>query len=62
MRVSFSIDDAETKQIEFGAAVHGAFDVLQAVNMFFEWTVAPRVLKGGHECSLILTEVLGKTG
>ena len=62
VRISFSIDDAEAKQIEFGTTVHGAFDQLQAVNMSFDWSVAPRMLKGGHECSLVLAEVLCKAG
>ena len=62
MRISFGIHDAESKQIEFGAAVHGAFDQLQAVNMSFDWSVAPRMLKSGQKCSLILAKVLGKAG
>jgi ABC-type polar amino acid transport system ATPase subunit len=48
MRNSFGIHNAESKQIEFGAAVHRAFDELQAVNMTFDWSVAPWMLKGGE--------------
>ena len=30
--------------------------------MFFGWSVAPRMLRGGHERSLILAEILLKAG
>ena len=62
MWISFGIDDAESKQIEFGAAIHGAFDQLQPVDMTFDWSVAPRMLKSGKKCSLILAKMLGKAG
>jgi hypothetical protein len=45
-RTSFGIHDAEAEQVEFGAAVHGALDQLQAVNMSFKWSFAPGMLKG----------------
>ena len=62
MRILFGIHDAESKQIEFGAAVHGAFDELQAVNMTFDWPVAPWMLKGGEDGGLVLAEVLCEAG
>ena len=30
--------------------------------MSFDWAVAPMVLKGAHDCSLVLAEVLCKAG
>ncbi len=45
--ILFVIHNAESKEIEFGAAVHGALDQLQSVNMSLDWSVAPRLLKGG---------------
>ena|ERR1035438_8211078 len=60
--ISIGIHNAESKQIEFGAAVHRAFDKLQAVNMTFDWSVAPWMLKGGEHGSLVLAEVLCEAG
>jgi len=42
--ISGRAEDAQTQQIELGAAVHGAFDELQAVDMTFAWAVAPDLL------------------
>lgn len=55
--ISVGIHNAQSEQIEFGTAVHGALDQLQAVNMSFDWTVAPRLLKGGKQRSFIVAEV-----
>jgi hypothetical protein len=62
VRISFGIDDTESKEIEFGTAVHGAFDQLQAVYMSFDWAVTPRVLQGGKDGSLVHAEVLCEAG
>jgi hypothetical protein len=55
--ISVGIHDAQSEQIEFSTAVHGALDQLQAVNMSFDWTVAPRLLKGGKQRGFIVAEV-----
>ena len=55
--ISVGIHDAESKQIEFGTAVHGALDQLKAVNMSFDWAVAPRLLKSGKQRVFIVAEV-----
>jgi hypothetical protein len=49
--------DAQSEQIEFSTAIHGALDQLQAVNMSFDWTIAPRLLKGGKQRGFIVAEV-----
>jgi hypothetical protein len=54
MWILFGIHDANSKQIESGAAIHGAFDQLQAVNMTFDRSVAPWKLKGGDQGGLVL--------
>ena len=54
--------NAQAQQIEFGAAVHGAFDELQPMDIAFYRTVAPRFLHGREESSLIAAEVPGKMG
>jgi hypothetical protein len=59
--ISVGINDAQSEQIEFSSAVHGALDQLQAVNMSFDWTVAPRLLKGGKQRGFIVTEVFCET-
>lgn len=52
---SFGNHDAESKQIEFVAAVHKAFDRLQTVNMSFDRVDAAVVLKPGtNEISIKL--------
>ena len=55
--ISVGIHDAQSEQIEFGTAVHGALDQLQAVNMAFDWTVAPGLLKGGKQRGFIVAQV-----
>ena len=55
--ISVGIHDAQSEQIEFGTAVHGALDQLQAVNMSFDGTVTPRLLKGGKERGFIVAQV-----
>src|ERR1700739_1509516 len=59
--ISIGVHDAQWEQIEFSAAVHGALDQLQAVNMSFDWTVAPRLLKGIKQRGFIVAEVFCKT-
>ena len=59
--ISVGMHDAQSEQIEFGTAVHGALGQLQAVNMSFDWTVAPRLLKGGKQRGFIVTEVFCET-
>jgi hypothetical protein len=39
------MDDAYAKKIKLRAAIHGAFDELQPVDIPFHWTVAPGVLQ-----------------
>jgi hypothetical protein len=35
--------------LEAGTAIHGAFDELEAMNLAFNRSVAPRLLKGREE-------------
>ena len=56
------MDDAYAKKIKLRAAIHGAFDELQPVDIPFHGTVAPGLLQGGEYCCLITTEILGKCG
>ena len=51
-------DHAKTQEIETGAAIHGALDQLQTVNVSLDRTVAPGVLKGSENCCFIAAEVL----
>ena len=55
--ISVGIHDAQSEQIEFGTAVYGALDQLQAVNMSLDWTVASRLLKCGKQRGFIVAEV-----
>lgn len=45
--MSCSIDDVEVEEVEVCAAAHGAFNQLQSVNVPFDWSVAPGLLKCG---------------
>jgi hypothetical protein len=49
------IEDAQAQQIELGAAVHGALDELQAVDVAFHGTIAPRVFESCEESGLVTT-------
>jgi len=40
-----SVENAEAQQIEAGAAVHGALDELEAVDLAFDRAIAPGLLK-----------------
>jgi hypothetical protein len=50
------MDDACAKKIKLRAAIHGAFDELQPVDIAFHWTVAPGLLQCGEYRGLITTE------
>ena len=54
--------DAQTQEVEVGAAVHGTFDEFQAVNMPFDRSIAPWLLKGGENGRFVSTEVSGEVG
>jgi hypothetical protein len=51
--ISGRMEDAQTQQIEPGAAVHGALDEFQAVDMTFDGTVAPGLFESGEESGLV---------
>lgn len=53
-------DDASTEEVEAGAALHGSLDQLEAVNNFFDRTIAPVVLESGANSSFISGEMFGK--
>ncbi len=42
-------EDADAQEIEAGAAIHGAFDELEAMNLAFNRSVAPGLVKGCEE-------------
>lgn len=58
--MSCGIDDAEAEKIEICTAVHGAFDQLQSVNVAFDRSVAPGLLKRGKNRCFVAAEVLGE--
>ena len=60
--ISGSMDDAQSKQIEVCAAIHGAFDQLQTMNVSFHHAIAPRLLKDSQNHYLVVAEVLGEEG
>ena len=51
--ISVRIHDAQSEQIEFGTAVHGSFDQLEAMNVSLDRAVTPGLLKGGEEGGFI---------
>jgi hypothetical protein len=53
-------EDTSTQEIEAGAAVHGALDQLQTVNVAFNGAVAPVVLESGANGSFISREMFGE--
>jgi hypothetical protein len=54
-------DDAQTQQVEVGAAVHGAFDQFQSVNMPFDGAIAPVILQRRKNSCFIAAEMGGKS-
>jgi hypothetical protein len=54
------INNAEAEKVEVCTAVHRALDQLQTMNMPFDWTVAPGLLKCGKNRCLVTPEVLGE--
>jgi hypothetical protein len=55
-------EDTQTEQIESGAAIHGALDKLQAVDVSFHGAVAPGLLKGGEQGPFVSLKMRGKIG
>lgn len=59
---SGSIYDAQAEQVEVGAAIHGSFDQLEAVNVPFDRSIAPWMLKGGNNGGFVAMEVFDQVG
>jgi hypothetical protein len=49
------IEDTQAQQIELGAAVHGALNKLQAVDVAFHGTIAPGVFESCEQSGLVTT-------
>lgn len=62
VRVLCSGEDTSTQEIEAGAALHGALDQLQAVNVAFNGAIAPAVLESDANGSFISREMFGEGG
>jgi len=54
--------DAQTYEAEVGAAAYGALDEIQAVNIPFDRSIAPWLLKGGEKGRFVSTEGSGEVG
>ena len=52
--------DAQAEQVEVGTAIHGAFDQLQSVNVPFDRSVAPGMLKCSKNGFFVAAEMLGE--
>ena len=61
-QISGCVEDAQAQQIELGAAIHGALDELQSVDVPFDGAIAPGLLKSGEESVFVALEVPGKIG
>ena len=61
-RILYGREDTSAQEIEAGAAVHGAHDQLQTMNVTFNGTIAPVVLKSGLDGSFISAEMFGERG
>ncbi len=59
-RILYGREDTSAQEIEAGAAVHGALDQLQTMNVTFNGTIAPVVLKSGLDGSFISAEMFGE--
>ncbi len=56
------IEHASAQQIEAGTTVHGALNELQTMDVAFDRSVAPGLLKCGEEGRLVATQMPGEGG
>lgn len=49
-----SVENAEAQKIEAGTAVHGTYDELEAVDVAFDRSVAPWLLKSCEEGGFVV--------